>query len=264
MRRPSLFLAASAVLGALAACSIVGETGRSRVAWFPEDYMNELGAQAYAQETGTFPEIKSGPQYEMVQRLGRRIAAASGQQYEWEFKLLDAPNVLNAFALPGGKVAIYSGILGVTQNEAGLAAVVGHEVAHATAEHGNERMTLQLIQQGLTSIADIALESLFEMPQTERENVLGALGVGAEYGVQLPFSREHESEADLIGLRYLVRAGYDPEEAPRLWERMAALNPDRPPQFMSTHPDPLARAQTLRDAIPRIVAEERGNTATGN
>jgi predicted Zn-dependent protease len=240
-----------------AACSTVPETGRSQAAWFPDSYVNQLGAATYADATGQYPVIERGRDYEMVQRLGDRIARASGKSYEWEFKLLDAPQVANAFALPGGKVAIYSGILPITQNEDALAAVVGHEVAHAVARHGNERMTHQAIEAGFLFASELALESWTDLDADERGNVVAALGVGAQLGVVLPFSRTHESEADEIGLRYLIRAGYDPYEAPRLWERMAAQNPDRPPVWLSTHPDPLDRARELRALIPRFLAEER-------
>lgn len=257
MKRLPLVLAGVGGL-LLSGCQTVPESGRTRLTpMFGEDYMHALGAQSFDEATSGFPEVTSGPDYEMVQRLGSRIAAASGRDdYAWEFKLLDAPDTMNAFALPGGKVAIYSGIMSVTRNEAGLATVVGHEVAHATLQHGNERMTLAVLEQSALGAAQIGL-GLSEMDAEDQALVMGALGVGAQYGVQLPFSRTHESEADIVGLRYLVRAGYDPHEAPKVWERMAELNPDRPPAFMSTHPDPLARARELREKIPEIVAEER-------
>jgi predicted Zn-dependent protease len=199
----------------------------------------------------------------MVQRVGARIAEASGRDYDWEFRLLDAPDVVNAFCLPGGKVAVYSGILPITRNEDGLAAVVGHEVAHATAEHGKERMSQQYIAQGVFVAADIALDNWTELGDESRADWMAALGLGAQVGVLLPYSRTHESEADEIGLRFAVRAGYDPNEAPKLWERMAERAGDeRPPELMSTHPDPLRRAARLRELIPVIVAEEsaRGGT----
>lgn len=247
------------VLGLLASCSIVPETGRRRIAFFPDSYMSEMGAAAYDQETSArYPLVTTGRDYEMVQRIGKRIAVASGKDYAWEVRLLDAPDVVNAFCLPGGKIGVYTGILPLTQNEDGLAAVMGHEVAHATAEHGNERMSQGLVGQLVLAAADGAFREWSDMSDDTRSGVMAALGVGAQLGVMLPFSREHESEADEIGLRYLVRAGYDPEEAPKLWERMAAASPDRPPEFLSTHPDPANRAQRLRALIPKILAEERG------
>ena len=217
--------------------------------------MNSLGASAYEEATAEFEIVTGTPDAEMVQRVGRRIAAASKLNYEWEFRLLDAPDVANAFALPGGKVAVYSGLLSVTQNEDALAAVLGHEVAHVTAEHGNERMTqTMLIQAGLVATGTALNWS--NMSDETRYEVMAAINAGAQFGVLLPYSRTHESEADEIGLRVLVRAGYDPYEAPKLWERMAELNPNRPPVFLSTHPDPADRAQRLRELIPAILAEE--------
>lgn len=258
VRSSSLVGLAGLVL--LSACESVPETGRSRLPLLTsESYENALGVEAYAAATGEYPEISRGPDAEMVQRIGQRIAQASGKpDYEWEFKLLDAPDVVNAFALPGGKVAVYSGILKVTQNEDALAAVMGHEVAHATLRHGGERMSNEQYAGILMTGLSVGLE-FSDMDGEEKGWVMAAFGAGAQYGYLLPYSRTHESEADEVGLRYLVRAGYDPNQAPLLWERMAELNPNRPPEFLSTHPDPLARAERLRELIPRIVAEERAH-----
>ncbi len=251
--KPLAFLA----FALLIACSVT-QTGRRRIAWFSEDYMTSLGAQAYDDATiGAYPLIQSGPDYDMIQRIGQRIAKASGKDYAWEFRLLHAPDQINAFCLPGGKVAVYSGLLPVTQNEDALAAVIGHEVAHATEEHGNERMTHGALQEIGMTVAEVAAEQFDDMSAEEKGAMLSVLGVGANLGFVLPFSREHESEADHIGLIYLVRAGYDPNAAPALWERMAALQAEREPEFLSTHPDPLRRAEDLRRLIPEVVARER-------
>jgi predicted Zn-dependent protease len=224
--------------------------------FFSADYMNALGAEAYIEETGKYKEVRGTPQAEMVRRAGERIARASGKDYQWEFKLLDAPDVVNAFCLPGGKIAVYTGILPVTQNEDGLAVVLGHEVAHATEEHGNKRMSQGLLLEiGLVGVA-AGLE-FSKLKDDDKALILAGLGIGASLGVVLPYSREHESEADIVGLRYAIRAGYDPHEAPRLWERMARLGSSGP-EFLSTHPDPLRRAQELRAAIPQLLAQERG------
>jgi predicted Zn-dependent protease len=221
--------------------------------------MWEMGVSAYQETIQSHRLITSGSDYEMVQRVGQRIAAACGHpEYQWEFTLIDDPATANAFCLPGGKVAVYTGILPITQTEDGLAVVVGHEVAHATAEHGNERMTHEMIASGLMTAADLAMQGWGDMDGSERAGWMAALGMGAEVGVLLPYSRTHESEADEIGLRYLVRAGYDPWAAPALWERMAAAaGANRSPELMSTHPDPANRAARLRELIPKIVAEEQ-------
>lgn len=219
--------------------------------------MNSLGAQAYAESTSQHKVITGTPEAAMVQRIGQRIAAASGRNYEWEFKLLEAPDVVNAFCLPGGKVAVYSGLLKVTQNEDALAAVMGHEVAHATSGHGNERMSQGMGAELVMGVVEAALSNWSKASPETRGQIMSAIGAGAQFGVLLPFSREHESEADEIGLRFLIRSGYDPNEAPKLWERMAQLGGgERQPEFMSTHPDPLNRAQRLRELIPKLVAEE--------
>lgn len=255
---PKALLLSLALLTTLTACGTVGETGRRQVTLFSNEYMSQLGAESYAEIVAQHREIKTGRDAEMLRRVGQRIAAASGADFQWEFKLLDAPDVVNAFCLPGGKIAFYTGILKVTQNEDGLAVVMGHEVAHATANHGNERMSTTTALNVLLSGAAAGL-SLSKMGESTRELVLQGLGLGAQVGAVLPFSRNHESEADEIGLLYAIRAGYNPEEAPRLWERMAALGSSGP-SFMSTHPDPYQRAERLRELIPimkaRVAAEK--------
>jgi predicted Zn-dependent protease len=241
----------------LGSCQTVRETGRSQLKLIPPSVLVPMSLDAYEQETAKYPRIERGPVHDMVQRVGQRVAAASGLEAHWEFRLLDATQVVNAFALPGGKVAVYTGLLGVTQNEDALAAVLGHEVAHVTAGHGNERMSHTLLQKGVIIGADMALDWKGLSPE-DREDWLLGLAVGTELGVK-GYSRLHESEADEIGLRYLVRAGYDPNEAPLLWERMAQLSGGTSGVFdrlLATHPEPERRAKRLRELIPEIVAEE--------
>ncbi len=252
-------LACTLPLLVLPACNTVKETGRSRFLITSEREEIGLGADAYRQILSESKVVKGTPDAQMVARVGQRIAAAAemgGYDYEWEFNLIDAPDSVNAFALPGGKVAIYTGILPITSNEDGLAAVMGHEIAHVTARHGGERMSQQFAAGVLTAAAAIGLEES-DLDDSTKVGILAALGVGAQFGVLLPYSRTHESEADEIGLRFMIRAGYDPFEAPKLWLRMARLNPNRPPVFMSTHPDPVYRARSLEEMIPRLLAEER-------
>lgn len=239
----------------LVGCSTVAETGRSQFILFSESEMARMGVDAYAEAIGPYREITSGADAEMVQRLGRRLAAASGRNFDWEFKLLDAPDVVNAFALPGGKVAIYSGILEVAGSEDALAAVVGHEIAHATSHHGNERMSQNFAANLGLALGSSALE-LSSMSDEDKGYAIAAIGGVTQFGILLPYSRTHESEADEIGLRFLIRAGYDPYQAPLFWERMADSSGDRPPEFLSTHPDPARRAARLRELIPKIQREE--------
>ncbi len=239
------------------ACHTVAETGRSALVLMPSSQMHTMGLEAYAEATSQHPVITSGKDYEMLQRLGKKIAAVAGHdEFEWEFKLLDAPDQVNAFCLPGGKVAVYTGILAMTQNEDGLAAVVGHEIAHATAQHGNERVSQNMVAKiGLTATS-MAFDQWSDLDATEKAGIVTLIGGAAKIGVLLPYSRTHESEADKIGLIYLIRAGYDPYEAPKLWERMAAQAGSSGPAFMSTHPEPLERAKQLRAWIPEIQARE--------
>jgi len=239
-----------------AACSTVDETQRSQfvLPFFTDDVMNDLGAEAYVEATQTHKAVTGTVDARMLERVGQRIAKASGRNYQWQFMLLDAPDVVNAFCLPGGKVAVYTGILPVCKDEHGLAVILGHEVAHATSRHGAERISQELVATVALGVVAISLEET-KWSEDTKALVLMALGAGAQLGILLPYSRDHESEADEIGLRFAIRAGYDPAAAPALWERMAALG-SAGPEFLSTHPDPLARAERLRELIPRLVAEE--------
>ena len=231
-------------------------SGCAELNFYSDEQLEPLSAQAYAEATTQYPEVTSGPQYEMVQEVARRIAAASEVDFPWEAKLLKADDVPNAFCLPNGRIAIYTGILKVTQNIDGLAAVMGHEVAHATLRHGGMRMTQNNISSATLAVVETGL-GMAEMENTTKGLLMGAIGLGAQYGMLLPYSRDHESAADVTGIRYAIRAGFDPNEAPKLWERMAQLGSSGP-EWMSTHPDPLERAKKLRDMIPRIQQEESG------
>ena len=236
----------------LASCELINNANV-----YPQERIEPLSVQAYAEATGQFPNIDAGADFRMVQDVARRITAATGVNFPWEVKLLDAPDVPNAFCLPNGRIAVYTGILPITQNIDGLAAVVGHEVAHATREHGGKRMTRAAITQLGMQVVSTGLQ-LNEVDSQTHDVVISALGIGGQYLFTLPYSRDHETEADLEGIRYAIRAGFDPWEAPRLWERMAALGSGGP-EWSSTHPDPLNRARRLREEIPKILAEERAS-----
>jgi predicted Zn-dependent protease len=198
----------------------------------------------------------------MVKRVGANIQKAveeymaqnnwSGhlQGYDWDFNLIEA-DVVNAWCMPGGKVAFYTGIMPVCQDEAGVAVVMGHEVAHAIANHGAERMSQGLVQQMGGVALDVALSS---KPGETREMFGMAYGLAYNFGAMLPFSRLHESEADKMGLIFMAMAGYDPSEAPKFWERMAAASGGgAPPEFMSTHPSHETRIKDLNDQIPEAM-----------
>lgn len=234
----------------LAACVTTPETGRKAFIVTSEGEEAQLGAQAY-RETLAKERLSTNARWtQVVQRVGSRIAQAANKPgFQWEFKLIESKQV-NAFCLPGGKVAVYTGILPVAQNEAALAAVLGHEVAHATARHGGQRITTSLgTQLGLVGLGAIMGGG---KGSQDKQLLLAALGVGAQVGVVLPFSRGNESEADEIGMIYMARAGYDPREAPKLWERMARLGGGGP-ELLSEHPASQKRQQALQAQIPRVL-----------
>lgn len=222
-----------------------------------------LGLDAYPQAVGKYKEIKSGPDYAMLQRVMRRITPQaepdvrkwSDKPFAWEVKLLDAPNVVNAWCLPGGKMAFYSGILPICNGEDGVAVVMSHEIAHAVKRHSNQRISQDRVIDALFSAGSIALSEASDSASKERNAaIFSALGVGVHYGVQLPYSRSHESEADAYGLELMARAGYHLDEAVALWQRMAKRG-DGTPEFLSTHPSPKNRAEALRELIPKLRAE---------
>ena len=259
MRRlPAALLLASGLLPALAACSAVPGTGRSQLVFLsPAQEMN-LGAEAYDSMLADAKLVTAGPDAEMVARIGARIAAAavelypdsSAKDFAWEFKLIDDPQTVNAWALPGGKCAVYSGLLPVTGDEDSLAIVMGHEVSHAIARHGAERMSHSVVLQGALIGAAVSTR---KMDGEQRTAVMAALGVGSQVGVMLPFSRSHESEADELGLYLAAYAGYDPRSAIGLWERMGASGGARPPEWLSTHPSERTRIKRLRGHMPKAL-----------
>ncbi|MHC4380469.1 MAG: M48 family metallopeptidase [Planctomycetota bacterium] len=247
---PTLFLTL------VAACSTVPGTGRSQFNFMSPAQEMRMGAQAYQEMLADERIITTGPDAEMVRRIGERIATSAmdllpdsdAKRFRWEFKLIDNPEMVNAWALPGGKTAVYTGLLPVTQDEDSLAAVMGHEVAHALAHHGSERMSHGMILEiGMLG----ASMSMKDMDPDQREGMMLALGVGANVGVMLPFSRSHESEADEIGLMLAANAGYNPEAAVGLWQRMGALSSGAPPEFLSTHPSSETRIERLQALMPQ-------------
>jgi predicted Zn-dependent protease len=227
------------ILFFISGCFTVEGTKRRQLNIVPDGKMNELGTQAYAEILSKEKISNNQKLTQEVREIGERIAKASGANLNWEFNLIDSPQI-NAFCLPGGKVAVYTGILKVAKNRAGLATVMSHEIAHAIAKHGAERMT-----QGIITQAGLALADLSMGDNRYKGAIMASLGVGAQIGVLLPFSRAHESEADVLGLQYMAKAGYDPSEAAQFWKRMKAASGGGPPQFLSTHPSSETRSNTL-------------------
>lgn len=246
------------------ACSKTVFTGRKSLNLIPNAQLNQMSFTEYRQFLSQNKTMTSGPELELVRRVGNDIKAATEVYYKskglqkdlkdfaWEFNVVDDPTV-NAFCMPGGKVIIYTGIMKVTQNEDALAVVMGHEIAHALANHGNERVSQGLVTQlGLTSL-DLGL-AMAQKPAQTRNLIMQAAGATAQVGVLLPFSRKHESEADEIGLYLMAMAGYNPSEAAPFWGRMNKAGGSRPPVFMSTHPDPSKRSDNLKSLVPKARA----------
>ncbi|HPD29041.1 MAG TPA: M48 family metallopeptidase [Phycisphaerae bacterium] len=231
-------------------CSTVAETGRKQIMLVSAEQEQRLGLDAY-QEVLAKEKRSSDPRMTaIVERVGRRIAAVANRpDFQWEFALLESDQV-NAFCLPGGKIAVYTGLLPIARNEAGLAVVVGHEVAHAVARHGGERLSQRLSAEIIQELLATGLSRASPMVRT---GALQAFGIGTNVGVLLPYSRTHETEADQIGLMYAARAGYDPREALALWQRMEAAGKNRPPEFLSTHPREARRIERLGKLMPQAM-----------
>lgn len=237
----------------LAGCRTTPITGRRQLLVVPESQELSMGLSSY-QQTLSSEKLSSNEEWTgLVRRVGNRIAdVAERPDYQWEFQLIESPE-MNAFALPGGKVAVYEGILPICQSEAGLAVVMSHEIAHALARHGGERISQQYVVTGLGKIVDMAAMNRTEIA---RNRINQAFGVASKYGVVLPYSRKHESEADHMGMILMARAGYDPREAPRFWSRFgqAQANGERPIEFLSTHPADERRSADLAQLLPDAMA----------
>jgi len=253
------------VAGALAlvACATNPYTERSQLLLMSESQEAQLGAQAYDQILRN-PKVKISRdphEVEAVKRVAARIIDAAKQSrygetakhFDWEVTVIKDDKTMNAFALPGGKIAVYTGIFPAAKSEAGLAAIMGHEVVHALARHGAERMSQGLLAQLGLEVANAALASRGTSPQSAHA-MMAALGLGANVGILLPFSRSHESEADYVGLLLAAQAGYDPHEAVRVWERMEQASKGQPPEFLSTHPSHGTRIKQLQEWMPEALS----------
>lgn len=248
----------------LAGCASTPGTGRSQLVLISPAQEAELGLSAFQKIKQQRPVVATGKEADRVRDVGARIArVAPMPNARWEFVLFQ-DKTPNAFALPGGKVGINTGILPITQNEAGLATVMGHEVAHAVARHGAEQMSQGMLVQIGGQVLGAALGSDAGLTG---DLIMQAYGVGADLGLMKPYSRVHELEADELGLLFMARAGYDPREAIAFWQRFAAYNAKsggRTPEFLSTHPMDAKRIAQLQALMPRAMAEyERAKAARG-
>ncbi len=229
-------------------------TGRQQLRTMEPEQEMQLGLQSYEQILADNRQnlVMSGEIYDATQEIGRRIAEAASNEdpgFDWAFNVIQSDQA-NAFALPGGYTAVYTGLIPIAENENGLAVVMGHEVGHALAHHGAERMAQQNMQRIVGS--GVAM-SAGGMDYEAQRAVMGVFGGISQYGYALPFSRKHESEADYIGLVLMSRACYDPREAPRLWERMGAQAGSTPPEFQSTHPSPETRVNDFEAWMPEAI-----------
>jgi len=232
-------------------CTTTPVTQRRQLLVMSEEKENAMGLTAYEEVLKEEPITKNETAAEMVRRVGKRIAAVADRpDFQWDFNLIES-KTQNAFCLPGGKVAVYTGILPVCQHEAGLAVVMSHEIAHAIARHGGERMSHQTVQNTAKDALNYVMR---EKSDTTQQIVMTAYGAGAQYGAILPYSRKHELEADHIGVMLMAKAGYDPSEAPKFWERFASSKEGASPmEFLSTHPSDARRSAALRDLLPEAI-----------
>ncbi len=244
-------------------CATVPVTGRSQLLLMPESELDAMSSKEYSQFLATHRLSHNRREVEMVRRVGWRIAhaverylAQHGQSnlirgYKWEFNLVEGKEI-NAWCMPGGKVVVYTGLLPIARNDAGLAVVLGHEIAHAIARHANERISQQLALQ----IGGSALSSALGTSGSATNTVFRDLyGLGANLGVLLPYSRLQETEADHLGLIFMAMAGYDPREAVNFWERMMKTKKagGAPPELLSTHPSDRARIEQIRKFLPEAL-----------
>jgi len=258
MKKSLAFLGISILI---LSCATVPITGRRQLNIIPVSTINSMSYQQYDEFLKTHKLSNNKTQSQMVQRVGSNIQKAVEQyfidnnmesklaDYNWEFNLVEDESV-NAWCMPGGKVVFYTGILPLMKNEAQVAVVMGHEIAHAVAGHGSERMSQGLLaQMGGMALA----KALEEKPAETQALWMGAFGLGAQFGVMLPFSRMHEYEADYLGLIFMAMAGYEPGEAVEFWQRMADMNQGQaPPEFASTHPSDGKRIAKIKEILPEV------------
>jgi predicted Zn-dependent protease len=258
---PVLF-AIVAILLFFQSCTVVPLTGRKQLNLLPESEMISMSFTSYTEFMKVNPVSPDRINSDIVRQVGLDVSAAVVKYfadnnlssrlegYKWEFNLVKNDSTPNAWCMPGGKVVVYSGILPYTRDKNGLAVVLSHEIAHAVARHGNERMSQEL----LTQFGSIALNEAIKQKPAQTQGIFNsAYGLGSQFGVLLPFSREHELEADKLGLIFMAMAGYDPQTAVAFWERMSSMSGTKPPEFMSTHPSDATRIARIKAALPEVM-----------
>ncbi len=255
------YLLSLSLLLFIVACSTVAITGRKQLNLVSDSEILSMSFQEYDNFIKSHKLSKDKKNARLVKKVGRKIASAVERylkskgkyslvkDYKWEFNLVE-DKAVNAWCMPGGKVVVYTGILPYTKNENGLAVVMGHEIAHAVARHGAERMSQELLRSAGAIALAVALDD--KSPETRTAWLL-AYGLGTQVGLMLPYSRLHESEADHLGLIFMAMAGYDPRGAVKFWERMAKIGGDKPPEFLSTHPSDKTRIENLKKLMPEAL-----------
>jgi predicted Zn-dependent protease len=262
------FFVAIVLIQAIAiSCATVPITGRKQLNLYPESDMVAMSLTQYNKFIENNKLSDNNSQSAMVKRVGEKISKAVEEyfgdhgmkkrleHFKWEFNLVE-DDTPNAWCMPGGKVVIYTGILPITKDETGLAVVMGHEIAHAVARHGNERMSQQMTVQLGGAALSVAID---EKPEKTQNIFMAAYGIGSQIGYMLPYSRTHESEADKLGLIFMAMAGYNPEESVDFWRRMSDQGGQKPPEFLSTHPSDETRINDLKEFMPEAMKYYRKN-----
>jgi predicted Zn-dependent protease len=255
MKLPLIFAGAVLVAGAFSGCTTVNETGRSQLMLVSPSQEAQMGLSAFSQIKKEEKVSKDPDLNKRIQRIGKRIAASVGREVpnaEWEFVVFDSPTV-NAFALPGGKVGVYTGLIKLADSDDEIAIVMGHEIAHVTSRHGAERTSQNYAVAGVGLLAAIGME-VKDVDPAKRNMALAAYGVGSQVGLALPYSRLHETEADSVGLKFAAGAGYDPRAGAKFWRKMAAQGGGKPPEFLSTHPSDAKRIANLEKLAPKYMS----------
>lgn len=249
------------IILSLHSCSTTPVSGNKAFLLTSAQNENQQGEDAFKEILSKEKEVKNTMQSKMVEEIGKKIAAVANQpDFKWEFKTLESDQP-NAFCLPGGKVAIYTGIFKYAKNEAGLATIMGHEIGHAIARHGGQRMSQQMATNA--AMAGLAIIGLSKMDQSKKTIAMAALGAGATYGIILPFSRKHETEADEIGLVLMAQAGYDPNESVNFWDRFSKAGGKSQPEFLSTHPTSEKRRDNLKSLMPKVMPSYQASAKLG-
>lgn len=241
----------------LAACA-TSPTGQRQLRLFPNAEMVRMGATAFEQIKSETPRSRNAAVVRYINCVARAVTGVASRGVNWEVQVFESPEA-NAFALPGGKIGVYTGLLKVAENQHQLAAVIGHEISHVTAEHGNARVSASYASQAGLQLAS----ALAGVQSPMQQQLMGLLGLGVQYGVLMPYGRGQETEADILGQMLMARAGFDPRQAVTLWQNMARSGGPKPPAFLSTHPSSQGRIAQLNRGMPRAMATYQAARSAG-